>query len=63
VEAANRASEFPSAARILRDGDLQAIPMVADSLILEPWTEEEIARGEAEGAAQWERLGVEMDEE
>jgi hypothetical protein len=37
--------------------------MVADSLILEPWTEEEIARGEAEGTAQWERLGVEMDEE
>jgi hypothetical protein len=37
--------------------------LVADSLILEPWSEEEIARGEAEGAAQWERLGVEFDEE
>ena len=37
--------------------------LVADSLIMEPWSEEEIARGEAEAAAQWERFGVEMDEE
>jgi Fe-S oxidoreductase len=38
--------------------------LVADSLILEPWSEEEIARAEAEAAAQWERLGVsELDEE
>ncbi len=37
--------------------------LVADTLVMEPWSEEEIARGEAEGAAQWERLGVVFDEE
>lgn len=37
--------------------------LVADSLVLDPWTEEEVARGEAEGAAQWERLGVDLDQE
>ena len=36
--------------------------LVADSLILEPWTEEEVAKGEAEGKAQWERLGVDLDD-
>ena len=36
--------------------------LVADSLVLEPWTEEEVARGEAEGKAQWERLGVDLDD-
>ena len=33
--------------------------LVADTLILEPWSEAEIAQGEAEAAAQWERFGVE----
>jgi dimethylglycine catabolism B len=37
--------------------------LVADSLVMEPWTEEEIAKGEADGTAQWERLGVDLDEE
>jgi Fe-S oxidoreductase len=37
--------------------------LVADSLVLEPWSEEEIARAEAEAAAQWEKFGVEFDEE
>jgi len=32
--------------------------LVADSLIIEPWTEEEIAKGQQESEAQWERLGV-----
>jgi Fe-S oxidoreductase len=37
--------------------------LVADSLVIEPWTEKEIAEGEAEGKAQWERLGVDLDQE
>lgn len=37
--------------------------LVADSLVLDPWTDEEIAAGEAAGAAQWEALGVDLDEE
>jgi hypothetical protein len=37
--------------------------IIADSLIIEPWTEEEVAKGEAEGKAQWERLGVDLDQE
>jgi Fe-S oxidoreductase len=37
--------------------------MVADSLIIEPWSEEEIAKAEAEAAAQWEAFGVVLDEE
>jgi Fe-S oxidoreductase len=37
--------------------------LVADSLVIEPWTDEEIARGEAEAKAQWERLGVAFGEE
>ncbi len=37
--------------------------LLAECLIVEPWTEEEIAKGEAEAAAQWEELGVVMDEE
>jgi hypothetical protein len=36
---------------------------VADSLVIEPWSDEEVARGEAEAKAQWERLGVAVDEE
>lgn len=37
--------------------------LIADCLVIEPWTEEEIARGEAEAEAQWERLGVDLDME
>jgi Fe-S oxidoreductase len=35
--------------------------VVAESLVLTPWTEAEIARGQAEAAAQWERYGIEPD--
>jgi Fe-S oxidoreductase len=35
--------------------------LVADSLVIEPWSDEEVARAEAEAAAQWERLGVDLD--
>jgi len=37
--------------------------LIADSLIIEPWTDEEIAQGEADGKAQWEALGVDLDKE
>ncbi|MBF0476896.1 MAG: (Fe-S)-binding protein [Deltaproteobacteria bacterium] len=36
--------------------------LVADSLILDPWTDDEIAKAKAEAAAQWERWGVEIEE-
>lgn len=36
--------------------------LVADSLIVEPWTEEEVARAEAEAREQWERLGIDLDD-
>lgn len=36
--------------------------LVADALVIEPWSDEEIARAEAEAKAQWERLGVDMGE-
>jgi Fe-S oxidoreductase len=35
--------------------------LVAESLVIEPWTKEEIQHGEAEGTAQWERLGVDLE--
>ncbi len=37
--------------------------LVADSLVIEPWTDEEVEKAEGEAKAQWERLGVEMEEE
>jgi heterodisulfide reductase subunit B len=39
--------------------------LVAETLVLEPWSDEEIARAEEEAKAQWERLGVDvgMEEE
>lgn len=37
--------------------------LIAESLVIEPWTEEEISRGEAEAQAQWERFGVDLDAE
>jgi Fe-S oxidoreductase len=36
--------------------------VVADALVIDPWTDEEIAKAEAESAAQWEKLGVDLDE-
>ena len=37
--------------------------LVADSLIYEPWSEEEIEKAHAERDAQYERDGVELDDE
>ncbi|MCF8033754.1 MAG: (Fe-S)-binding protein [Desulfarculaceae bacterium] len=37
--------------------------LVADCLVIDPYTEEEIAQAEAEAEAQWERLGVDLDME
>jgi hypothetical protein len=37
--------------------------LVADSLVIEPWSEEEIAEAEEEARAQWEKLEVDLDEE
>jgi Fe-S oxidoreductase len=37
--------------------------LIADSLVIDPWTDEEIAQAEAEAKAQWERLGVEIEED
>ena len=36
--------------------------LVAETLVLEPWSEEEVARAEAEAKAQWERFGIDLDE-
>lgn len=35
--------------------------LIADALVIEPWSEEEAARAQEEAAAQWERLGVDLD--
>ncbi len=37
--------------------------LVADSLVIEPWSDEEVAMAEEEAKAQWERLGVAVDED
>ena len=37
--------------------------LVAESLIFEPWSDEEIARAHGERDAQFERDGVELEEE
>ena len=37
--------------------------LVADALVIEPWSDEEVAKAEAEAAAQWERLGFEPEED
>jgi len=36
--------------------------LVADTLVLEPWSEEEVTKAEEESKAQWERLGVDLDD-
>jgi Fe-S oxidoreductase len=35
--------------------------LIAESLVVEPWTGEEIARGRAEARSQWDLLGVDLD--
>jgi formate-dependent nitrite reductase cytochrome c552 subunit len=35
--------------------------VIADALVIEPWTDEEAARAQEEAAAQWERLGIDLD--
>lgn len=37
--------------------------LVAESLVIEPWTEEEIALGQAAADAQWDAFGVDLDAE
>lgn len=37
--------------------------VVADALVIEPWSDEEVAKGEAEATAQWEKFGVDLDQE
>lgn len=37
--------------------------LVAESLVIEPWSDEEIAKAEQEAKSQWERLGVDLEEE
>ncbi len=37
--------------------------LVAETLVITPWSSREIERAEEEARAQWERLGVEMEEE
>ena len=36
--------------------------LVADTLILEPWSDEEQAKAQEEATAQWERFGVDLDD-
>ena len=36
--------------------------LVAESLLIEPWSDEEIAGAASDAKEQWERLGVENDE-
>lgn len=35
--------------------------LVADTLVLEPWSDEEVAEAEAEAKAQWEKLGIDLE--
>jgi Fe-S oxidoreductase len=37
--------------------------LVADSLVIEPWSDEEVAKAKMEAKVQWDRLGVEIEEE
>jgi Fe-S oxidoreductase len=37
--------------------------LVADCLVIDPWSDEEVARAEKEAKDQWDRLGVEMEED
>ena len=35
--------------------------LVADSLVIEPWDDQEIDKAQAEAAAQWKRLGIDPE--
>ncbi|MBI5522249.1 MAG: (Fe-S)-binding protein [Desulfarculus sp.] len=35
--------------------------LVADSLVIEPWSDEEVEQAQAQAAAQWERLGIDPE--
>ena len=37
--------------------------LLSEAIIIEPWSEKEIAKAEAEGAAQWEELGIDLEED
>ncbi len=37
--------------------------LLSEAIVIEPWSDEEVARSRAEGQAQWEALGVGGDEE
>ncbi len=37
--------------------------LVADSLVVEPWSEEEVKKAHEERDAQYERDGIDLDEE
>jgi heterodisulfide reductase subunit B len=37
--------------------------LVAETLVLEPWEADMVARAEAAAKAQWERFGIELDSE
>jgi Fe-S oxidoreductase len=36
--------------------------LVADTLVLEPWSSEEVARAEEDATGQWKRLGVNLED-
>ena len=37
--------------------------LLAEAIVVEPWPEDKAEKSRAEGAAQWEALGVELDDE
>ena len=37
--------------------------LLAEAIVVEPWNDQDAAKGRAQGAAQWESLGVELDDE
>lgn len=37
--------------------------LLAESIIVEPWSEQEVEKAHAEAAEQWERFGVELEDE
>ncbi|MBU4573930.1 MAG: (Fe-S)-binding protein, partial [Desulfarculus sp.] len=37
--------------------------LLSEAIIIEPWSEDEVEKAHAESAEQWERLGVELEDE
>ena len=37
--------------------------LLSESIIVEPWSEEEVEKAHAEAEEQWERFGVELEDE